>query len=126
MLSRRIIPYDPRLKPLARRLRQQMTSSEVRLWQKIRRKQILGYSFYRQRPIDRYIVDFYCPELQLAIEVDGSSHDETTFTKDRSRQQRLETLGVRVIRFNHREVLRDLDNVLQAIEAKVRFLEGQR
>jgi Protein of unknown function (DUF559) len=72
---REIIGYEQYLKELARKLRQNMTLGEVLLWQRLKRKQMRGYDFDRQRPIDRYIVDFYCKDLKLAIEIDGSSHD---------------------------------------------------
>jgi very-short-patch-repair endonuclease len=116
MTQPRIIPYDPRLKMLARHLRKNLTPSEKRLWQHLRRKQRRGYSFYRQRPIDHYIVDFYCPDLMMAIEVDGSSHDGPRYQGDVTRQQRLEELEVRVLRFSDQEVMRDLKNVLLAID----------
>lgn len=75
-----------------------MTLSEVLLWQELKGKQLLGYDFDRQRPIDEYIVDFYCKELQLAIEIDGESHtNESTARNDIKRQNRLEELGVRFI-----------------------------
>lgn len=91
MSRRKIIPYDPRLKKLARHLRKNMTPAEKRLWSEIRRKQVGGHSFYRQRPIDQYIVGFYCPDLQLAVEIDGRSHvGEEKLKKDLDRQQRLE------------------------------------
>jgi very-short-patch-repair endonuclease len=75
MTQKLILPYDPNLKKLARHLRNKSTMSEVLLWRCLKGKQILGYDFDRQRPIDRYIVDFYCKELRLAIEIDGSTHD---------------------------------------------------
>ena len=79
-------PYNPRLKNLARELRQNMTLGEVLLWQKIRGRQ-LDYQFHRQIPIGEYIVDFYCHELFLAIEVDGSTHDHPDVAvSDLSRQ----------------------------------------
>jgi Protein of unknown function (DUF559) len=70
---REIIGYERYLKELARKLRQNMTLGEVLLWQRLKRKQMRGYDFDRQRPIDRYIVDFYCKDLKLAIEINGSS-----------------------------------------------------
>lgn len=120
MTRRRIIPYDPKLKPLARQLRKNMTPAEKQLWAVIRRKQVGGYSFYRQRPIDRYIVDFYCPDVCLAIEVDGRSHvGKEKLEADATRQRHLEELGMTVLRFSDREVLRDLENVVRVIEACV-------
>ena len=74
MPRRKIIAYNSALKPLARKLRKEGTLGEVLLWNAIKGKQIDGLSFYRQRPIDNYIVDFFCPERMLAIEIDGFSH----------------------------------------------------
>ncbi len=104
MPRRKIIPYDPALKHLARRLRNNSTLSEVLLWKQLKGKKMGGYAFYRQRPIDRYIVDFFCPELMLAIEVDGSSHDQRG-EADLERQERLESLGVRFLRFDDKELM---------------------
>jgi very-short-patch-repair endonuclease len=78
---------------------------------------MLGYDFHRQKPIDNYIVDFFCKDLMLAIEIDGVSHDfEEVYVKDNVRQQRLESFGVHFLRFDDREVKKDINNVLQAIE----------
>jgi very-short-patch-repair endonuclease len=105
------------LKELARKLRQNMTLSEVLLWQRLKRKQMRGYDFDRQRPIDRYIVDFYCKDLKLAIEIDGSSHDgEEARINDEIRQERLESLGVRFLRFNDVDVKRNMEMVVDSIE----------
>ncbi|GAK52433.1 hypothetical protein U14_03684 [Candidatus Moduliflexus flocculans] len=71
MTRRNIIPYNPNLVPLAKQLRQNMTLAEVLLWNHLKQKQMRGYDFDRQRPIDEYIVDFYCKDLMLAIEIDG-------------------------------------------------------
>ena len=105
-MRRVILPYDPWLKAFARRLRKNMTLPEVLLWNELKRGQMMGYDFDRQRPIDHYVVDFYCKDLMLAIEVDGSSHDsEEAIVRDMTRQARLERLGVRVLRFRNAEVL---------------------
>jgi very-short-patch-repair endonuclease len=78
---------------------------------------MLGYDFHRQKPIDGYIVDFFCNELMLAVEIDGVSHDfEEVYVKDNVRQQRLESFGVHFLRFDDREVKKDINNVLQSIE----------
>lgn len=127
MSMRRIIPYDPHLKKLARHLRKTMTPAEKRLWQRLRRKQIRDWSFYRQRPIDRYIVDFYCPDLGLVVEVDGRSHSGRTKLKaDLDRQDRLASLGLELIRFSDQEVMGDLENVVRGIEGVVTALEDKR
>ena len=84
-----IIPYNPKLKEYARQLRNNSTLSEVLLWQKIKGK-ALGVEFHRQVPINEFIVYFYCHEIQLAIEIDGSSHDNK-YDYDCRRQNILET-----------------------------------
>ena len=94
-----------------------MTLAEVLLWQELRAGQMLGYDFDRQRPIDKYIVDFYCKELQLAIEIDGSSHDHhEAVEKDTKRQTRLESLGVNFLRFDDLDVKQNLGYVLDTIQ----------
>jgi very-short-patch-repair endonuclease len=115
-MRRKIIPYNPKLKELARKLRQNMTLSEVLLWQDLKGKQMLGYDFDRQRPIDDYIVDFYCKDLFLAIEIDGITHTyQGAFEKDQFRQQRLESLGVHFLRFNDLDVKKNIKWVLNTI-----------
>lgn len=75
-----------------------------------------GYDFHRQKPIDNYIVDFYCNKLNLVIELDGLTHQwEETFEKDKLKQKRLEESGFKVIRFSDDEVINDIDNVLRVI-----------
>ncbi len=71
---REIIPYNPKLKELARKLRNDSTFTEIILWNYLKKKQMRGFDFDRQKPIDNYIVDFYCKDLKLAIEIDGESH----------------------------------------------------
>ena len=117
------IPYDPRLRSFARALRKQSTLSEILLWKKVR-KRALGYEFHRQVPLDRYIVDFYCSELMLAIEIDGWSHDGK-YLYDCRRQQRLESFGVRFIRFDDREIKTDLENVMVALAHKIKVVERE-
>ena len=117
IFRREIIDYERYLKELARQLRQNMTLGEVLLWQRLKRKQMRGYDFDRQRPIDRYIVDFYCNDLKLAIEIDGSSHDsEEAKVNDEIRQERLEFLGVRFLRFTDTDVKRNMEMVVDSIE----------
>jgi very-short-patch-repair endonuclease len=114
-MRRKIIPYSPKLKQLARNLRNNSTPSEVLLWCALKGKQVKGYDFHRQKPIDNFIVDFYCNELSLAIEVDGSSHDEK-IEADETRQKRLEVLGVHILRFTERDVRQNLPGVVMTIE----------
>jgi very-short-patch-repair endonuclease len=116
-MQNKIIPYNPKLKDLARKLRKESTLSEVLLWKKIKGK-ALGIEFHRQVPIDEFIVDFYCHELRLAIEIDGCSHDEK-FEYDLKRQEKLESLGVGFLRFNDMDVKRDMYKVIRAIEDRI-------
>ncbi len=89
-MKRKIIPYNPKLKEFARELRNNSTKSEIRLWQHLKRKQLFGYDFHRQKPLLNYIADFYCYELNLVIELDGYSHHfEETVVKDETKQQEL-------------------------------------
>lgn len=116
-MKRKIIPYNPKLKDLAKELRQNMTLSEILLWKKLRNKQMFGYDFDRQRPIDEYIIDFYCKDLQLAIEIDGQSHyTEERYHADIERQKRLESFGVNFLRFDDLVVKKNMQQVLRAIE----------
>ena len=118
-MRNKIIPYNPKLKELARKLRKQGILSEVLLWNEIKKK-ILGVEFHRQVPIDNYIVDFYCHEIFLAIEIDGSSH-ETPEVKinDEKRQRRLESLGVRFIRFEDVDVKQNIHLVLEGLQERI-------
>jgi very-short-patch-repair endonuclease len=121
MTRNKIIFYNPNLKEKARRLRIKCTPSETLLWSRIRRRS-LGYEFHWQVPIDEYIVDFYCHELRLAIDVDGSSHDNKQ-EYDLLRQRKLERLGVRFLRFDDRDFRRSMNDVLRAITTVIAELE---
>ncbi len=115
-MNPKIIPYNPKLKERARELRKNSTLAEVLLWNHLKRKQMRGYDFDRQKPIDNYIVDFYCKKLMLAIEIDGMSHAEKK-DYDVKRQGRLESLGVRFLRFYDWGVKNNMPGVLQRIES---------
>ena len=93
-----------------------MTLAEVLLWKRLKNRQVLGCDFDRQRPIGNYIVDFYCKELMLAIEVDGRSHDFKEL-QDQRRQKEIEAYGIRVLRFWDVEVKTDMTSVIRGIEA---------
>jgi len=116
-MKRIIHPYNPILKELAKKLRSSMTFSEVKLWNAIKNRQMLGYDFDRQRPIKNYIVDFYCKDLQLALEVDGLTHaSEIAVWKDEIRQREIEELGVSFLRFNALDVVRNVTDASLVIE----------
>ena len=119
-MQNKIIPYDPKLKLLARKLRNNSTLSEVLLWQQIKSK-ALGVEFHRQVPIDRFIVDFFCHEIRLAIEIDGNSHD-FKYEYDNRREGILEQLGVTFIRFDDLQVKNDMVSVLGALDMKIKEL----
>ncbi|TRX01044.1 endonuclease domain-containing protein [Flavobacterium gawalongense] len=117
MAKRKIIPYNPKLTELARRLRNDSTETEIFLWLKLKGKQLYGYDFHRQKPIDNYILDFFCYELMLAIEVDGYSHEFLeVYNKDILKENRINELGITILRFSDEQVLKDMENVLRAIE----------
>ncbi|MDO8437200.1 MAG: endonuclease domain-containing protein [Nitrosomonadaceae bacterium] len=113
--------YNSKLKRLSRTLRTNLTDAEQVLWQHIRRKQIQGVQFYRQKPLLAFIVDFYCPAAKLVIELDGSQHyEEEHQTKDQARDDTLAELGLQVLRFDNRQVLLEIDAVLAVIDATVK------
>ncbi len=115
MMSRnKILHYNEHLKQRARELRKNSTSSEILLWKYIRKKQINNLEFHRQIPIDNFIVDFYCHEIMCAIEIDGSSHDNKE-EYDKERQLKLESMGVKFIRFNHSDVIKNIEGVVETI-----------
>jgi very-short-patch-repair endonuclease len=116
-MKRKIIPYNPQLKELAKKLRQNMTFSEVKLWNELKNGQMMGYDFDRQRPVGNYIVDFYCKDLRLAIEVDGVTHvDEQVMLNDKIRQHELEVLGVSFLRFDALLVVNKVESAIKEIE----------
>ena len=109
-------PYNKKLKQASRDLRNNMTEAEKVLWSRLRGKQILGLQFYRQKPILNYIVDFYCPAVNLVIECDGGQHYTIEgLEADRIRDEALGELGLSVLRFDNGQVLRELDGVVERI-----------
>jgi len=108
----------------ARRLRREGTNVERRLWQKLRNAQIDGASFRRQHPAGRYILDFYCPTLQLAVELDGGQHAQAE-SRDRERDEWLRQRGVTVLRFWNSDITANLSGVLEVIAAKISELKSQ-
>ena len=115
MKRREIIPYNPKLKELARKLRNDSTFTEILLWSYLKKKQMRGFDFDRQKPIDNFIVDFYCKDLKLAVEIDGESHYGKEY-KDKLRDKRLNKFGITVLRFDDLDVRYKLDEVLKTIE----------
>jgi very-short-patch-repair endonuclease len=124
-MKRRIIPYNIQLKEKARKLRNNSTFSEVLLWNKLKKaKDGWGYDFHRQKPLLNYIVDFYCAELQLIIEIDGNYHNTgEQFDKDQQRQKELEEYDLHFLRFTEAEVRKQMDGVIRRISIYIEDYE---
>ena len=106
--------YQPYLKQNSRTLRSNQTDEEQTLWFHLRKRNILNYQFYRQRPIGKYIADFVCLKIKLIIEVDGSDHDYR-YEEDVTRQKELESLGFYVFRVRNGQIRKNLQGVVEAI-----------
>ena len=108
--------YNKQLKEYSRELRCNMTDAERLLWSRVRRKQLKGFQFYRQKIIGDYIVDFYCPKAKLVIELDGGQHyNPEGIMKDDIRDSYMREHGLKVLRFSDRDVLKDPDAVVERI-----------
>jgi very-short-patch-repair endonuclease len=110
--------YEKNLNHFAKKLRKAGNLSEVILWNEIK-KDKLNYRFLRQRPIGKYIVDFYCSSLNLAIEIDGAASHDCKTEQDKERQKALESLGIKFIRFADADVRYNLEGVLQILKAEI-------
>ena len=99
----------------ARHLRRNSTGPEHVLWNVLRNRGLAGLKFRRQHPINSYVVDYFCHEAQLVLELDGVSHDGKDVEYDRQRQQTLESKGLAVLRLSSDDVLTDIDAVVEAI-----------
>jgi len=113
---------DKRLTPIARKLRAEPTEAEKRLWSRLRGQQ-LGAKFTRQFPIGRFVVDFACRSLCVAIELDGGQHADSA--TDEGRTQLIEAHGYRVIRFWNNDVLANTDGVLTAIMQEIALARNE-
>ena len=104
------------LKPIRQNLRNEPTPAEQQLWNQLRNSQLNGKKFRRQHSVGNYILDFYCPQHRLAIEVDGDSHfTESGIKYDIKRTIFLNEMGIQVLRFTNTEVLENLGHVLEKI-----------
>ncbi len=111
-----MLPYNRTLKPFSRKLRSCMTDAEQILWLRLRRKQILGVQFYRQKPIGGYIADFYSAAAMLVIELDGSQHLLPEYqAQDKERDRAMKAMGLLVIRFDNRQVIFEIERVVGKI-----------
>ena len=113
-------PYNNKLKQFSRALRSNMTDAEQHLWYRLRNKQVCGIQFYRQKPLLAFIVDFYCTKAKLVVELDGAQHFETEHQlKDAARDAALEKMGLKVLRFDDRQVLSETESVVAVIYGEV-------
>ncbi|MBU1355060.1 MAG: endonuclease domain-containing protein [Candidatus Edwardsbacteria bacterium] len=109
----------PEYKPVRKYLRNNSTQAEIILWRFLKKKQLNGLKFRRQHSIGGFIVDFYCPEKRLAIELDGDVHEvERQAGYDKARQKAIEALGIKILRFANEEVIENIEGVIKAIAAK--------
>jgi very-short-patch-repair endonuclease len=108
-----------------RELRTNITKAEAIVWQKLRCKQLENCKFRNQYSVDRFVLDFYSPELKLAIEIDGESHFlEGAAQYDQERQIFIESTGIKFLRFTNKDVYENLNGVLETIAYKIRELRG--
>jgi len=111
---------DPTLKQRRRELRRNQTEAEKALWAHLRNKQFFGMKFFRQYSIGPYILDFYCPSMKLAVELDGGQHNQCESKEyDAIRSEYLKAQGIEVIRFWNHEVLHDMESILSELGLKV-------
>jgi very-short-patch-repair endonuclease len=113
-MARRIDPPSEHMLARARQLREQTTTPERLLWNKLRNGRCAGFKFRRQEPVGPYVTDFFCASARLVVELDGRSHDERE-VRDQERQSYLERKDLMVVRISNDRVISDLDGVAQAI-----------
>jgi very-short-patch-repair endonuclease len=115
------------LKYRRQELRNNMPPAEVILWQRLRGKQLLGYKFRRQYSVGPYVLDFYCPTLRLAIELDGDSHFwDGAKQKDRERDEYIRGCGIHVLRFLNPDVYENLEGLLEVLVGAMRQREAEQ
>lgn len=113
---------SPEILERAAILRKEMTMAEKILWEQLKKNKVKGFRFRAQHPINKFIVDFYCPKAFLAIEIDGGVHlDRIVAERDEGREEEIKKLGVRVLRFTNEEVFKNVERVISTI---VSFLDN--
>lgn len=116
---------SPEIFRRAKELRKSMTPAEVLLWEKVRAGRLNNLHFRRQHPISKYILDFYCHQYQLAIELDGSVHNQTDQKeRDLGREEELEALGLKILRFSNDSVLNETQEVLKIILIQIEEIKS--
>ncbi|MGM8362757.1 endonuclease domain-containing protein [Flavobacterium sp. ARAG 55.4] len=112
---------SPEIFSNAKKLRENQTEAEEKLWLAVKDNQIAGYKFRRQHPISIYVTDFYCHALQLVIEIDGKYHlDEEQQIMDQKRTVDIEFQGLKVIRFKNEEIMSNLEEVIDEIKSHIK------
>lgn len=117
------LPYNKQLTVRAKELRNSMTLAEKRMWHECLKN--FPFKFLRQKPIDNFIVDFYCSELGLVIEIDGGTHvEEKDLIYDKQRTKILESYGLKVLRFWNDDVLNGIAIINEIIESKIKEIHN--
>jgi len=121
------IPYNKSLLEKSRELRNQLTPPERQFWNALREMpSYKSHPFNRQKPLGEYIVDFYCHEYRLVVEIDGDTHGtEEAQVKDQRRTDFLESQGLRVIRFTNRDVVHNIEGVMESLENLLNEIEEE-
>ncbi|MCF7846445.1 MAG: endonuclease domain-containing protein [Candidatus Peribacteraceae bacterium] len=110
-------PYNLDLRSRSQELRRNQTEAESLLWSFLRRKQLDGFQWYRQKPLGNCIVDFYCPKRNLVVEADGAQHSTAEGREyDEERDAELKELGFKILRFSNQEILNNTKKVLDIIK----------
>ncbi|KKS65467.1 MAG: hypothetical protein UV40_C0038G0012 [Parcubacteria group bacterium GW2011_GWA1_42_7] len=114
------LKYGENLKSLSRGLRSNLTDAERKLWFKLRNGQIKGYLFNRQKPIGKYVVDFYCRKARLVIEIDGGEHyEDANILADKIRDEEFKKTGLKVLRFTNIDVMKNIENAAERISKEL-------
>ena len=122
-----MLKYNQNLKKFSRKLRANQTPAERKLWKYLRKNQINNLKFTRQKPIGKYIADFYCHKLKLVIEVDGDRHFKNQEPeKDITRDEYFENQNIKVLRFNNYEVYKNMEGLLKTIWIEVEKFEKRK
>lgn len=119
-MKKAYIPYNKNLKTFSREHRNNSTRAEILFWNCVKAAKFNGHKFNRQKPLGNYIADFFCKKLNLVVEIDGITH-ENRQVEDMIRQQNLESMGLKVVRFTDDEVIGNIDAVMNELEV---FIEN--
>jgi len=112
------LPFNPNLKQRAKELRKAGNLSEVLFWQQVKKRQFMNLDFDRQKIIGNYIVDFYCKDIGVIIEIDGNSHDDKQ-EYDQERDAYLQGLGLKIFHIQDSDIKKNLESVLEFLRGKL-------